>query len=324
MIQPFVISNLKFVIILLFLSAFCSCKKNSDPTPVNPTPTVPIDTSFSVYYSATELPKSTAFNSGINLGALSDNTLHELSGIGASYVTQGAFWTEQDSGNENKIYLFDKAGGKLGSAKLPVANRDWEDLSTGPGPTAGVNYIYLAEIGDNKSQYPIKYIYRFPEPTFLAGTTSVTLTAVDIITFHFPDGTKNAETLMVDPLTKDIYVVSKEDSGATIYVAKYPQELNKDFAMIKVGKLPISTITSGDISPDGKEVVLKDYGQIFYWKKTGNETISQLLKKTPVKLPYNGEPKGEAICFGADGSGYYTTSEVVDSTPAAITFYKRK
>ncbi len=323
MINLFALRNLTFVIGLLFLVAISSCKKNStDPTPV--TPIVPVDTSFNVYYSATELPKSIAFNNGINLGALSDNTLYEISGIGASYITPGAFWTEQDSGNENRIYLFDKAGAKLGSLKLNVGNRDWEDLSTGPGPIAGITYIYLAEIGDNKSQYPIKYIYRFPEPTFPTGTTSITLSTVDVITFHFPDGTKNAETVMIDPLTKDIYVVSKEDSGATIYVAKYPQELNKDFAMIKVGKLPISTITAGDISPDGTEVVLKDYGQIFYWKKTGNETISQLLKKTPVKLPYNGEPKGEAICFGTDGSGYYTTSEVVDSTPDAITFYKRK
>jgi len=310
--------------LIITATLLSSCKKSNTTDP-NPTVTTPIDTAWSVYYSATELPKSTLFNEGIKLGEIQNKNLYELSGIAASYVTSNAFWVEQDSGNPSIIYLFAKEGTQLGSLKLnSVSNRDWEDIATGPGPMTGVSYIYLADIGDNKSQYPVKYIYRFPEPTITAANPNQEIATLDKITFRFPDGTKNAEAVMIDPLTKDLYIVSKEGSGATIYVANYPQDVTKEFVLVKVGTLPVSTITAGDISPDGSEVVIKNYSQIFYWKKSGNETISQLMKKPPVLLPYTFEPQGEAICWGADGYGYYTTSEVIDSTPAAISFYKRK
>jgi len=313
-----------FTFVLAFISIlFTHCKKSNTVDP-NQVVVMPVDTAWSVYFSAKALPKSTVFNEGAKLGEIQNKNLYEISGIAASYVTPNAFWVEQDSGNPNIIYLFDKPGIQLGTAELiNQVNRDWEDIATGPGPNTGVNYIYLAEIGDNKVRYPTKYVYRFPEPTITASNPNVKITSVDIISFHFPDGTKNAEAAMVDPLTKDIYVISKENT-ASIYVAKYPQDLTKEFALVKVGTLPVSTITAGDISPDGNEVVIKNYSQIFYWKKTGNETISQLMKENPVLLPYTFEPQGEAICWGIDGSGYFTISEEIDSTPAAISFYKRK
>ena len=312
-------SSIFFIVLLILIS---SCKKSSsDPNPIT---TAPVDTTWSVFYYLTDLEKATSFEASVNLGSIQNTSLQEISGIAGSYLTKDAYWVEQDSGNPNAIYLFDKGGVQLGSAELTYqANRDWEDIATGPGPKSGVNYIYLAEIGDNKARYPTKYIYRFAEPSISASTPNVKVTTVDIISFHFPDATKNAETVMVDPLTKDIYVISKEDA-ATLYVAKYPQDLAKEFALVKIGVLPISTVTAGDISPDGTEVLIKNYSTIYYWKKSGNETIGQLMKKKPILLPYSVEPQGEAICWGVDGSGYYTTSEIIDTTPASISFYKRK
>ncbi len=318
-------NSFKIILFLSFIIICSSCKKNAnDPSPVPIIPPVAIDTSWAVYYNATELLKSTAFNNGVNLGNIQNKNLYEISGIAASYAIPKALWMEQDSGNPNVIYLFDKAGLQLGSAELTsISNRDWEDMSMAPGPLAGINYIYLAEIGDNKKVNTTNYIYRFPEPIISISVPNQKIAILDKITFHYPDGSKNAEAVMIDPLTKDVYVVSKEDN-AVIYVAKYPQDVTKDFAMTKVGVLPISTVTAADISPDGSEVVIKTYSQIFYWKKTSNETISQLLKKTPILLPYTIEAKGEAICWATDGSGYYTTSEVVDNMPAFVSFYKRK
>ena len=125
---------------------------------------------------------------------------------------------------------------------------------------------------------------------------------------------------MIDPATKDIYIVTKENQ-AVIYVARYPQDISKSFVMTKRGVLPISDVTSADISVDGKEIVIKNYALILYWKKSGNESITELLQKEPLRAPYQIEEKGAAICWAADGSGYYTTSEL----PAQpIYFYKRK
>ena len=90
--------------------------------------------------------------------------------------------------------------------------RDWEDIAIGPGPQANVDYLYVGEIGDNDSKHKSIKIYRVPEPNVDANQTPVVVTVrgVETIELTYPDGPRNAETLMVDPLTKDIYIVSKE------------------------------------------------------------------------------------------------------------------
>ena len=51
----------------------------------------------------------------------------------------------------------------------------------------------------------------------------VTLSDVETFTLQYPDGPRDAETLMVDPLSGDIYIVSKRDTVLHIYRAAYPQ-----------------------------------------------------------------------------------------------------
>ena len=43
-------------------------------------------------------------------------------------------------------------------------NFDFEDISIGRGPVDGVEYLYVADIGNNDYDRPIITIYRFPEP----------------------------------------------------------------------------------------------------------------------------------------------------------------
>jgi hypothetical protein len=278
-------------------------------------------------YTYSDLVKNTSFEDGKISCLLNDTKFTEASGIGASQVNKGMFYLEEDSGNPNQIQLVNQACSIAAIYTIgTISNRDWEDLAVGPGPTAGVSYVYVAEIGDNKSQYPTKYVYRFPEPS-VAGKTlplNETIAVFDKIELKLPDGVFNAEALMVDPLTKDIYIVSK-DNTASVYVAPYPQDLTKIVTMKKIAVLPFTKITAGDISPDGNEMVLKTTGYICYWKKSGSESITELFKKTPVLVPYTVEQQGEAICFASDGAGYYTTSERPDPTvDQPVYFYKRK
>ena len=296
-----------------------SCQK-ATPTPA---PIKPPDSFFSKYYDVTSLPVSNSFSDPKSWGTVADPSLEEISGIAPSHAIAKGLWVEEDSGNENKIYLLDNSGNMLADFQMTsVQNRDWEDLSISTGPTPDVRYIYLAETGDNKHIYQTKTIYRFPEPSFTDKTFpfSGQVNTVDEIIFHFPDGKKNSEAVMIDPSTNDIYVISKENL-AVIYVARYPQPLNQDFEITKLGIIPITDVTAADISSDGNEVVIKNYNQIFYWKKIPNESIADLLQQTPMRLPYVAEVKGESICWAADGSGYFVTSE---GTNQPIYFYQRK
>lgn len=286
-----------------------------------------IDTSWVSVFDPRTLKVSAAFDSGSVIGEVDNPDLDEISGIAASYNSVNSLWVEEDSGNPNKISLLARNGKFLGDVSIEyVANRDWEDMSISTGPMGGAHYIYLADIGDNNQTYKVKFVYRFEEPSFTLGSSPFhsSLGVFDIISFSLPDEIKNSEAIMIDPLTKDFYIISKESDKAVVYLAQYPQPINSDFTLMKIGTLPISKVTAADISPDGSEILIKNYVQVFYWKRSTNQSISSTLKSVPVQLTYQIEPQGEAICFAMDGSGLYTTSESVDASVPSIYFYKRK
>ena len=147
------------------------------------------------------------FANGVNMGELQYEWLNEASGLAASQKNENVLWSHNDSGDDNIIYALNQRGEHLGIYTIDgVDARDWEDMAVGPGPDEGESYIYIGEIGDNYSQYDEKYIYRIPEPDVDARQEPVetTLTGVETITYQYPDGNRDSETLMVDPNTKDI------------------------------------------------------------------------------------------------------------------------
>jgi hypothetical protein len=304
-----------------------SCVKHSDTvvTPTDSTTKQPQDTIYHPVYGA--LQSDSSFSAGKSLGTLDPAKLTEASGLAASRKYPGFFWTHNDSKNPNWVYLLDSTGKIRVIVKLPFAygNRDWEDIAVAPGPTSGLSYIYVGEIGDNDVQDPSYHVYRFPEPDFTIADSLVTITiaSVDNIFFKYPDASHNAETLMVDPLTKDIYVVTKFTFGV-VFVAKYPQPLDSLFTVKEVAILPLSTLTAGDISSDGTEILMKNYNQVYYWKRNAGEKIAETLNRTPLLLPYIIEAQGEAICWSVSGDAYYTTSEYTNNIVAPLYQYKRK
>lgn len=99
------------------------------------------------------------------LSKLESKKLEEISGIVSSINNPGRFWGVNDSGNAAKVFLFDQQLKIKFTCTLDkLVNRDWEDIAIGPGPDSTKNYLYVAEIGDNRGIYPLKYIYRFEEP----------------------------------------------------------------------------------------------------------------------------------------------------------------
>ncbi len=153
---------------------------------------------------------------------------------------------------------------------------------------------------------------RFIEPNINAFNTpfNETVTQVDALRYRYPDGARDAEALMVDPNTKDYYIISKRENQVRIYVSRYPQPVNEIDTLEYLGTIPFTQINAGDISPNGIDILLKDYGSIYYWQRRPEESIAQALLRPAVQVPYNiAEPQGEAISFTASTKGYYTVSE---------------
>lgn len=241
---------------------------------------------------------------------LNNKKLKEISGIAASRRNPGLFWVHNDSGNEPEIYLVDTSLKIHLTCQIgKVENRDWEDIAVGPGPEEGKTYVYVGEIGDNKARHQLKYIYRFEEPLLHEGVKKLTLGTYDTITFRLEDKRKDAETLLIDPNTKFLYVISKREKPVWLYELPFPQSTKDTIVARKVISLPFTQIVAGDVRSDAKEVLLKNYEQVYYWRSDKPMAIPHLLRTPHFEVPYEIEPQGEALSWSHDGAGFYTISE---------------
>ncbi|MEJ2543516.1 MAG: hypothetical protein P8Y99_05565 [Calditrichaceae bacterium] len=261
------------------------------------------------------------------MGLIQDYRLTEISGIDKSEINANVFWLHNDSGNLPQIFAINDKGKHLGRFKLnEIENRDWEDISIGPGPIDGQSYIYIAEIGDNRAVYDVKYIYRLKEPKidFKKIPYDSIITDINIISYKYPDGARDAETLMIDPWTKDLIIVSKREESVGVYVLPFPQKTDSIIIPKRIATLPITQVVAGDISASGSSIILKNYESIYYWKRKTGQSIKDVFLQMPEHLPYMVEPQGEALCWSTDGKGYYTVSEEADNVEAHLYFYPFK
>lgn len=282
----------RYLLMLLYLPivSFTSCKKSSSPTIVPLFDSVPLVKPV--------LPM-----------------INEVSGIADSKVNAGYLWGEEDSGNPPAIYLIDHNGSIFKSIYLKGAvNRDWEDM------TLSGSDIYIADIGDNNQVYSDYTIYSFPEPAKSIDTIS----NFNTIRFTYEDGSHDAEALIVDPVTKDIYLFTKRDNASKIYTLTFPYSFTGVNTARQVGTLPYGGVVSASISADGKEILVKTYPAILHYTRGVQENIVQALGHNYTTVPYKMEPLGEAVTFAADNSGYYTLSEKGFSNTVNLYYYKRK
>ncbi|MEQ8530416.1 MAG: hypothetical protein RIB86_01075, partial [Imperialibacter sp.] len=251
----------------------------------------------------------------------------EISGIVASRKYPGFYWAHKDSGGSPSVFLIDSMAQLKAEVRLEgVINRDWEDIAIGPGLDEGY-LLYVGEIGDNRAAYGNYSIYSFPEPelNISEGVQSLGISDFSTYQFQYPDGARDAETLLVDPTNRDIIVISKRGDNVIVYHWPFAEQTPEPYVLHKVGGIPFWMIVSGDISPDGQELLLKNYESIFYWKKEPDVPWLEAIMTNPHRLPYQPEPQGEAVAFTTSGRGYVTLSEGKGFHDSQhLYFYRRK
>ncbi|WP_183577582.1 hypothetical protein HDF18_11035 [Mucilaginibacter sp. X5P1] len=268
------------------------------------------------------------------VGTLPNKQLDEISGIAASGINKDIYYIHNDSGDTSRFFAI-HPDGKLkttiyfkGDPKEGQGVHDCEDIAVGPGPVKGKSYVYDGDIGDNFAVRNYITVYRVEEKTsWIADSTQNVNAEAVPVHFRYPDGPKDAETLMIDPIEKLIYIISKRKDTVGVYTSPLIYKPNDTLVLTKRCKLffpgikPFKWITAGDISKDGQQILVKDYVKVYYWQRHNNEPVWQTLQRPPRLLPYKMEKQGEAIGFTPDGKGYYTTSEGVY---APIYYYKIK
>ena len=214
----------------------------------------------------------------------------------------GILWVHNDSGDSARVYALALDGRIVATFTLVGVDAvEWEDIAIGPGPEPGLDYIYVADIGDNGFSREDVEIYRFPEPLVDEGTQSVLIDRVERIVLNYPDRAHDAETLLVDPVDGGIYIITKWDG--LMYRA------SDDGMLLRVAKLPWVGITGGDVSQDGKRIIVRGYFSATLWERKDGLPLSAIFSADGCPLPLKVEPQGEAIAFSPDGHFYYTLSE---------------
>jgi hypothetical protein len=270
---------------------------------------------------------------GVSQGNVSNGQLDELSGLAASRLNRGVLWTHNDSGDSARVFALDTTGRLLGTYSFPSAIAiDWEDIAVGPGPVAGVNYIFVGDIGDNLAIRPSIRIYRAPEPVVVlsqvAAPVTASLAGISAITLTYPSGpsaptTKDAETLLVDPVLGDLYIVTKGTGIAQVYRATAAQ-LNTQSSITLTPVVAVNLggasrrLTAGDISATGDQILLRGLDFILRYPRAHGQPIQAALSIPGLAMPVASEPQGEAIAFDRRGWGYFTVSE--SSTPPLFSF----
>lgn len=255
------------------------------------------------------------------VGKIRSKDIPESSGVAASRCQRDVLWTHNDSGNDNFVFAIDPAGEVLAAYRVTdTKNRDWEDIASYKD-AAGKCYVYIGEIGDNDEKNLEHTVYRIEEPVVPVIADPKRKDAVETglaqrIRFRYPDSAHNAETLMVHPVTGEIYIVTKRRAGpAEVYkilpdfTAAEPQTAKKVGA-ISVPAVPNGLLTGGDISPDGRHVILCDYAQGYELTlNNGASNFDDIWSATPEPVDLGKRPHGEGVCYNVDGTAVYATSE---------------
>lgn len=251
-----------------------------------------------------------ACGSPATTGAIVDDDIEEASGLVASAIHPGVFYVHNDAGNDPEIFAIGAAGQDLGVFEVDGADAvDWEDIAR--GPCAAGSCLYLADIGDNDKERSSYTIYRAPEPGSVGSNGDVQAVA---FSFTYPDGSHNAETLLVHPDTGVITLVTKVSSGqSSVYELELPTSPGGALVATKTGTITppdgSPRFTGGDVHPAGHGVLLRTSTHALFFAASPGQSVAETLSGAPCAVPVAAEEQGEAIAWSPGGAGYVTVSE---------------
>ena len=243
----------------------------------------------------------------VSVGVVASPEITEASGLAVSRVHEGVLWTHNDKGDSARLFAVGLDASHQGELTVlgpePV---DWEDLASGPDPEGG-GWLFVGDIGDNNGERESIAVWRVAEPTEL--TDPLSTDAVSVATLRYPDGAKDAEALLLDPVTDRLYVVTKSRGSAVVYDAG-PFSAGGDTTLARTVAIEVpdnDKITGGDVSADGSQILLRTDEQVLAWSRADGETVPDALGRPPCQLPAPAEEDGEAVAVL--DSGYASLPE---------------
>ncbi|MBQ0829316.1 WD40 repeat domain-containing protein [Streptomyces tagetis] len=229
-----------------------------------------------------------------------DPRITESSGLAASRLHPGIYWTHNDSDDGPYLYAVDGSTGET-VATVTLSGigspRDVEAISIGPD-----DRIFVGDIGDNLGgTWPHVWIYELPEPKELKDQT-VRATQY-VVTYE--DGPRDAESLLVHPRTGRVYIIDKKEDGGHLYEG--PAELSASGANVfRRGPAVDLWATDAAFSPDGERFVVRGYFGGLWYEWNGGD----IRRKDRIGVPLG---QGESVTYTTDGTKILLGMEGVNS-----------
>jgi hypothetical protein len=251
-------------------------------------------------------------DAAVQTGRTPASTL-ELSGFTASRRHPGIYWAHEDSGHAAVIHAMRETGAIV--ASFPLADVDAvdpEDIALGPcGSDDARPCLYLADTGDNLRSRKHVRLFRVREPDTLRPRPL----AAEEIAFTYPDGAHDAEAVLVDPRTAELYVVTKTITTlGDVY--RLEPEPGGAWRAVRVASLTVGVgdswdalTTGASVHPSGERVLLRTYRSVWEFRRPGAHDLLDVLGTPPQAEPAPSQPQGEAVSYTADGMGYLLGSE---------------
>jgi hypothetical protein len=221
----------------------------------------------------------------------------ESSGLAASGRHDGVLWTVNDSGDAARIYGVGPDGRTRATLRVAgLEPRDWEALAAAEDG-AGRPVLWVGDIGDNQSARERGIlVHRVVEPEELRDDV-VRPTSFRLV---YPDGPHDAETLLVDPRTGRLSVVTKDLIRGGIYAA--PQRLDpvKPNVLERVADAP-AVVTDGAYVADGR-LVLRTYSTAHVYAEVGGPAVEVALPAQPQGETLAADRAGGAVLVGSEGA----------------------
>jgi hypothetical protein len=227
-----------------------------------------------------------------------DGRFTEISGMTYSQRHPGVIYLHNDSSGGPLIFAVDSESCET-VATLTVEGieaRDIEAIGSGRD-RRGRPVLWVADIGDNVDSWPEVRVHRVREPPVLRDRTLTART----YRVTYPDRPHNAEALLADPSSSQLWLVTKQAARGTLYAL--PERLSRRSVNIAepVGRAG-AMVTDASVSPDGTRYAVRDYvdAEVLDGLPPGTDPQTVYL---PLQL------QGEAMTWTPDGSALLVAGE---------------
>jgi hypothetical protein len=241
---------------------------------------------------------------------VTDTRISEASGLASSVRHAGVVWTHQDSGHPAQVFAVDTRGATAAVVSLRgVQQTDWESMAM-TRDDSGRWMLAMGDIGDNNARRPEVRVLLVREPNVLR---NVRLRVQRTLRLKYPNGAADAETLVADPRTQRLYVVTKGLLGGEVYAVP-PQAWpggtdataqSRVWPLTFVARVDMSLVTDGAFLADGR-LVLRNYGSMTVYEDPA-KADGTLVPQSSVVLPES--PQGESVALGPGGRSLLVGSE---------------